>query len=76
MKIISKMYGNTDEGRLKVSLHTNEEKLSVSFGNGEPEDMILCRDLSDAFSIPKMLEAAYNAGKNGEDLEIINIDKD
>lgn len=42
---------------------------SVSIGEGEPEDMTLFRDLSDAFSISDLVSMAYLAGKNGEEFE-------
>jgi len=32
--------------------------------------MCLARDLSDALKIHKLLALAYNAGKNGEQIEI------
>ena len=54
------------EGSLSICLTTDEGSMSVEFGKGEPEDFCLARDLSDAFSISKMLEMAYNAGKRGE----------
>ena len=40
------------------------------FGKGEPEDMTLYRDLSDVYNIVPMLKKAWEAGKNGEPLEI------
>jgi hypothetical protein len=56
-----------------TELTTNEGILSVNFAGGEPEDMTLNRDLSDAWGISTMLVRAYNAGKNGEQLEIEKI---
>lgn len=58
------------EGVFEVILQTNEGEKSLSFGSGEPEDMNLARDLSDALSIPNLLIMAYNAGKNNEELII------
>ena len=55
---------------LSTSVETKEGKISASFGEGEPEDMTLGRDLSDAYHIQDMLILAYNAGKNGENLTI------
>ena len=52
---------------------TNEGTKSVEFRGGEPEDMIIGRDLSDAWNIKDLLVMAYNAGKNGEDLEIEQV---
>jgi hypothetical protein len=51
-------------------------KRGISFGHMEPEDASLCRDLNCVFSIPDMLEEAYNAGKAGEALEFLKGDTD
>lgn len=58
----------------KVNTLNNEKK--VFFREGEPEDMTLGRDLSDAYDIPDMLIMAYEAGKNGEDLIIEELTED
>lgn len=76
MKIIVEEPEDMYEGTLKVSLYTLEGKKTIRIGSGESEDMNLARDLSDALIIPKVLEMAYNAGKNGEDLEIKNIQEE
>jgi hypothetical protein len=68
MKITSYYPEDSYEGVMRLSLQTDSVNQSVSFGRGEPEDNALCRDLSDAYSIEGMLVAAYNAGKNGEEL--------
>ena len=36
-----------EDSSLEVSIQTKTYKGSVGFGEGEPEDMSLCRDLSD-----------------------------
>jgi len=56
-----------------TELTTNEEKLSFYFAVGEPEDMNIHGILLDACHISNMLVRAYNAGKNGEPLEIEKI---
>jgi hypothetical protein len=82
MKIIASYPSESDDddrgGSMSLSLQTDSYKGSVSFGAGEPEDMTLYRDLSDALGIEDMLIAAYNAGKNGEELivEYENEDDD
>lgn len=43
------------------------DKVSVGFGEGEPEDMYLFRDLSDAYSLVSLVRVAYEAGKRGEE---------
>jgi hypothetical protein len=50
-------------------IRDNGEKESVSIGEGEPEDMYLFRDLSDAYSISDLVKMAYEAGKAGEDFD-------
>lgn len=55
---------------VETIITTNEGTESVSFAGGEPEDMSIGRDLSDAWSIKDILIMAYNAGKNNEILEI------
>lgn len=50
-----------------VVISDNGEANSVSFGEGEPEDMYLFRDLSDAYNIEDLVRIAYEAGKRGED---------
>jgi hypothetical protein len=66
-------WGFKQEENLLTLLETQEGRIEASFGHGEPEDMFLYRDLNDAYSIRKMLEMAYNAGKAGEILEIEEI---
>jgi hypothetical protein len=70
---MSNEYGYEMESCLTTLIETQKGKLSASFGNGEPEDMTLGRDLSDAYSIEDMLVMAYEAGKSGEELEIDSI---
>lgn len=48
-----------------------DDKLVFSVHDGEPEDNNLCRNFSHCNSVLSLLEQAYTAGKNGEDLEII-----
>ncbi|MEN8075690.1 hypothetical protein ABFP60_01940 [Clostridioides difficile] len=43
----------------------------MEFYDGEPEDATLSRNFSDCHRIVEAMEDAYNAGKNGEELEII-----
>lgn len=58
---------------VSTQITTNEGTQSVGFYGGEPEDMTLDRDLSDAWNVVELLKLAYNAGKNGEELEIEQI---
>jgi hypothetical protein len=62
-------YNTTDSFELSVN-----EQYQFSVGNGLnecPEDATLQRDLSFVFRIPNLMEQAYEAGKRGEELDII-----
>lgn len=52
---------------VEVALVDDEGKKvqRVSFAEGEPEDMKLYRDLSDAYDIASLVEAAYELGRKG-----------
>lgn len=52
---------------LELTVSTEAGTSSVSFGEGEPEDMYLFRDLSDAYNIETLVQLAYEAGKRGEE---------
>lgn len=43
----------------------------VYIGNSEPEDCIIGRDLINGHDIIKYIQWGYDAGKNGEELDII-----
>ena len=43
---------------------------------GEPEDNTLGRNLNFVYSLPELMEKAYNAGKNGEDFKITHEEVD
>ena len=51
-------------------------KQECFFIDGEPEDANLMRDFNDVLSIPDLMKKAYEAGKNREDLEMINVTYD
>lgn len=77
MKII-KETGKFDEdywcdSSFGISLETDSYNKSFTIGNLTecPEDAILSRDLNFVYDLDEMLIAAYNAGKNGEELSII-----
>lgn len=69
------MYGEDgDASSITVQLTNKEGKtISVGFGEGEPEDMVLFRDLSDAHDLVDFAKFAYLAGKNGEDWDFEQI---
>lgn len=43
----------------------------LHFSDGEPEDANLHRDFADCWGILPLLKKVYEAGKRGEDLEIL-----
>jgi uncharacterized protein YrzB (UPF0473 family) len=45
----------------------NGDTKNVVFGDMEPEDAHLFRDLSDAYNIETLVKMAYEAGKRGEE---------
>lgn len=60
-----------DVSRVVIELETKEKTINIQLGEGESEDMYLFRDLSDIYNITVAIKLAYNAGKNGEELEYI-----
>jgi hypothetical protein len=67
----AKNYGEYERFVIKVN-----NKIILSAGHGEPEDNSLGRDLNFVFSIPEWMKMAYEAGKNGEDFNIIESEED
>jgi hypothetical protein len=51
-----------------LSIKINNKR-HFSIGRGEPEDMTLYRNLSDAYNVVDMMRLAYEAGKAGETFE-------
>ena len=45
-----------------------DDKKVFRVSDGEPEDSNLSRDFSDVYSIPELMQKAYDAGKNGEEI--------
>lgn len=74
---ITEMYNEDGEAsRVTVEIENDKgEKESLSFGEGEPEDMYLFRDLSDAYSIVNFAKMCFQAGKDGEELTIESIEE-
>lgn len=52
------------------------EEAHLRFEDGEIEDNNMSRNFSDIFLIKDLIKIAYNAGKNGEELEIIEKEID
>lgn len=76
MKITETIYTTVEtemDAEINVKLTTESFEGQVGFANGEPEDMNLDRDLSDAYAIQKLLKEAYDAGIRGESFEYEHI---
>ena len=74
--IIKKIVGKDSEGATWVELRVNGSSVASARPLYEcPEDATLERDLSYVYEITDLMEQAYEAGKNGEKLEIIYVDE-
>ena len=76
MKIITWYDKGSDDTDWRDSFSltaTNDKQESRRFhiAAGEPEDMSIGRDLNDALDVPELMRMAYEAGKVGEEFEII-----
>jgi len=49
------------------------DNINLSFLDGEPEDANLSRDFSNIYKIKFLVQEAYEAGKNGEELNFRSI---
>ncbi len=58
---------DNDDGRGYLEIKINDKR-ELTFCDGEPEDNGLGRNFNDCYAIADLLEAAYLAGKNGEEL--------
>ena len=52
-----------------VSIEVDDKEV-FRIGAGEPEDMYISRDLSDALVVVNLMEQAYLCGKRGDDFTI------
>lgn len=69
-KTLSKEAYIQNDYRNEYVIEINGERKISANDYGEPEDNILNRDLNFVYDIVPLLELAYKAGKNGEELEI------
>ena len=61
---------------LNINVSAEHEHVDMMFEDGEIEDNNISRNFSDIFLIKDLIKIAYNAGKNGEELEIIEKEID
>ena len=57
------------------SLKFVSDKNRLSFHDGEPEDNNLGRNFNSCYSIDRLIREAYEAGKNGEELIIEEVEE-
>lgn len=62
---------NDWRGSYDVELKTNHNNMRIKFVDGEVEDANLSRDFNDVYDIPQMLIEAYEAGRRGESLDVV-----
>ena len=65
-----------DNNALSIVALSETAEAHLRFEDGEPEDNNMSRNFSDIFAIKDLIKIAYNAGKNGEELEIIEKEID
>ena len=72
MKLLTEDFFKEDELRraFKITVKTEKDEKQLSFMEGEPEDANIGRDFADIVDIDNLVKMAYEAGKNGESLEI------
>lgn len=62
-------------GRSYFKIYKNDDKSRLfSVHDGESEDNSLNRNFSNVYEIPNLMKMAYEAGKNGEEFEIVDIE--
>jgi hypothetical protein len=64
-----------DDYRSAYDIKIDGEEV-FSIWEGEPEDATLSRDMNDVYSIPSLMQRAYDAGKAGESFTIVNSEVD
>ena len=69
IKTLSEEAVNNRDGRNAIEFYVNNH-LRMSFWEGEPEDANLSRDFSDIRGIVGFAKKVYEAGKDGEALDI------
>lgn len=83
MKVVQTVYtgdcwrsGESDvDRRVEVALINDKGKVvhSVGFSEGEPEDMVLYRELEDAYEIAALVKAAYELGRKGVEVTFEDV---
>lgn len=76
MKVTILKIEEFDNNALSIIALSKTEEVHLRFEDGEIEDNNMSRNFSDIFLIKDLIKIAYNAGKNGEELEIIEKETD
>ena len=72
-----KIINTTDEGDYRDGLRIEiNDKRVFQACDGEPEDNGLTRNFNDCYNIPKIIAAAFEAGRIKEDLEVEQVEVD
>ena len=73
----AEIWGNKDyKDLLSIIASSKTADAHLRFEGGEIEVNNMSTDFSDIFLIKDLIKIAYNAGKNGEELEIIEKEID
>jgi hypothetical protein len=71
VKVTDRIF-DEDEMRMEFNVEV-DGKTEAGFLDGESEDANISRDFADVYSIPSLMQKAYEAGKNGDSFEIIHV---
>lgn len=73
---VTVIHGTTYDGMATLKVRVDgKEEISVYPLNECPEDAFLERDLGFAYDIPELMRKAYEAGKDGEEFVIEEIEE-
>jgi len=73
--VSSEKFQENNDYRCFLEIEVDGKK-ECGFSDGEPEDANLNRDYSDCYNIVSLMKRAHEAGKNGEELIIEEIESD
>lgn len=74
IKTASENYLEENDYRGLLIIETDKNK--IKFFDGEPEDNNLSRNFNACYKIKNLIEEAYQAGKNGEELSVTKSELD
>ena len=75
MIVTEEIYPSTfDEFRRFIDVYI-DGILSFEVHDGDSEDNTLYRNFADCFKVTELMRLAYEAGKRGEEFEIVTVNK-